>query len=120
DHWNPEAENFGGMFTEATRKAGTLLDSGKGNLPRRFVDKLARADHLATREMFRALYDESVDLFVRITAFLEISQKLWKKYYSEDKEYKLYPNSASTFLWLRYPDKYIFTDRREAWLPKRS
>lgn len=104
EHWNIEAEDFGGMFTVATRKAGKLLDSGKGNLPRRFVDKLAQADQAATREMFRALYDESFDLSVRVTTFLEASQTLWRTYYNE--EYRLYSNSASTFLWLHYPDKY--------------
>ena len=106
DHWDIDADNFAEMFKKATDKTSNLLASGYA-YPRGMMIEFAKADAEAVREMFRALYDEKQDLAVRIDAFQvaceEIRNKYndgtWKKHYQNT-------NTISTYLWLRYPDKY--------------
>lgn len=106
NHWNIDAENFGDMFKQATDKTFNLLASGYA-YPKGMIINFAKADDEGTRSMFRALFDESVDLTVRIEAFLASSEEMrakyddgtWGKHYQNT-------NAISTYLWLRYPDKY--------------
>ena len=75
DHWDIKAENFGAMFKEATKMTKNLLNS-KNNLPGKMIGDFAKFDDKATREMFRALFDESVDLNERVTAFQAAAEKM--------------------------------------------
>ncbi len=106
NHWNIDAENFGDMFKQATDKTFNLLASGYA-YPRGMIINFAKADDEGTRSMFRALFDESVDLTVRIEAFLASSEEMRSKYDDGTwgKHYQN-TNAISTYLWLRYPDKY--------------
>lgn len=105
-YWNIDAENFGDMFKEATAKAGNLMTS-RNAYTRDMIINFAEADDEAVRTMFRDLYDEAEDLAVRVEDFIKTSKKLYEKY-NDGKWNSPYQdiNSASTFLWLRYPDKY--------------
>lgn len=94
------------MFKKATDKTFNLLASGY-DYPRGMILNFADADDDAVREMFRNLYDESIDLTERMNAFMEKSEELrdryndgtWKQHYQNT-------NYISTYLWLMYPDKY--------------
>ena len=106
DNWNTEAENFKEMFIAATEKASNLLTSANF-YPRTMIINFAHADAEATRAMFRKLFDESISLQERVSEFQVESEKLrvklddekWKNHYQNT-------NAISTYLWLRYPDKY--------------
>lgn len=106
DHWNIDAENFGEMFKEATAKTYNLLASGYA-YPRAMILEFANADGEATRSMFRALYDEKRDLAERVDGFIAASENMRQKYGAESwNSHYQGINSVSTYLWLRYPDKY--------------
>lgn len=106
DHWNIDAEDFGEMFWQATDKTFNLLASGYA-YPRGMITNFAKADDEAARAMFRNLFDESLDLAERIDAFQTTSEELRSKY--DDGTWRNHyqnTNAISTYLWLRYPDKY--------------
>ena len=69
--------------------------------------EFTRADEEATREMFRMLFDETLDLAERITDFRNQAEELRLKYGNgEWKNHYQSINYISTYLWLMYPDKY--------------
>ena len=106
DHWDIEAENFGDMFKQATEKTFNLLASGY-LYPRTMITNFAKADEEGTRSMFRVLFDESADLAARIEAFRAAAEDMRTKY--DDGTWRNHyqnTNAVSTYLWLRYPDKY--------------
>ena len=109
DHWDIEAENFAEMFKESISKTYNLLNSSR-NFPGAQIYDLAKENQEKVRDMFRSLYDESVDVYTRIEEFKEsgkeifdyhneVSDVFWKTYFQND-------NAVTTYLWLRYPDKY--------------
>ena len=105
-NWDIEAESFGTMFAEATKKAANLLSS-MNNYPRGMMLDFIKVDAERVRAMFRNLYDESQELFPRILAFIDESEAFrkehdpgsWKNHYQSF-------NAITTYLWLRFPDKY--------------
>lgn len=106
DHWNIDAEDFGEMFKQATDKTFNLLASGYA-YPRGMITNFAKVDNEATRAMFRALFDESIDLAARVDAFQAAAEDIRAKY--DDGTWRNHyqnTNAISTYLWLRYPDKY--------------
>lgn len=106
DHWDIDAENFGDMFRKATEKTFNLLASGY-SYPREVIINFARSDDEATRDMFRDLFDESKDLETRAEAFRSASENMRAKYdYRVGRNHYQSMNAISTYLWLRYPDKY--------------
>ena len=130
DHWNIDAENFGDMFKQATDKTFNLLASGYA-YPRGMITNFAKADDEGTRAMFRALFDESVDLAARVDAFQAAAENMRAKY--DDGTWRNHyqnTNAISTYLWLRYPDKYYIykyelfkaaaTELTADYMPKRN
>ena len=106
DHWDPSAENFGAMFKKATAKCENLLTS-QNYFPKGMIIDFAKEDDEAVRQMFVALFDESVSVVDRINGFIQESERIRSKY-GADRWGSHYQNvnSISTYLWLRYPDKY--------------
>lgn len=106
DHWDIDADNFAEMFKLATDKTYNLLASGYA-YPRTMMIEFAKADAETVREMFRALYNETQDLTVRVEAFQASCEEIRIKY--DDGTWKNHyqnTNTISTYLWLKYPDKY--------------
>lgn len=106
EHWNISAENFLDMFMEATDKTYNLL-ANMNNYPRGMIKSFAMADPEAVRSMFMALFDESQNLKQRIEQFITSAEDLRVKY--DDGTWKQHyqtANAISTYLWLKYPDKY--------------
>ncbi|MCD8048619.1 MAG: EVE domain-containing protein [Clostridia bacterium] len=105
-YWDIDAPNFGDMFKIATDKTYNLLVAGY-SYPRGMITSFAKADDEATRQMFRDLYDETIDLSVRVANFQSASDEMRAKY--DDGTWKNHyqnTNAISTYLWLKYPDKY--------------
>jgi 5-methylcytosine-specific restriction enzyme B len=65
----------------------------------------ARSHPEEVRKMFRKLFDESMDLISRSIEFENDAIQLLQYYKDYNMTYQN-PNSISTYLWLRYPDKY--------------
>ncbi|UED72212.1 AAA family ATPase [Brevibacillus sp. DP1.3A] len=106
DHWDITAPNFAEMFTKATDKTSNLLAS-MNNFPRGMIQGFASADSEATRTMFINLFDETRNFAERVEKFQSDAEALRAKY--DDGTWKQHyqnSNSISTYLWLRYPDKY--------------
>ena len=106
DNWNIDAENFEEMYTAATDKASNLLSS-INFYPRKMISNFAHAEAEAARTMFRKLYDEKISLQERVDNFQAAAETLRARY--DDGSWKNHyqnTNAISTYLWLRYPDKY--------------
>ena len=106
DNWDIEAADFAGMFKKATEKTSNLLASGYA-YPRGMMINFAIADPEAVRAMFRALFDETQDLALRVETFRNESEELRVKY--DDGSWRNHyqnTNAISTYLWLKFPDKY--------------
>ena len=56
--------------------------------------------------MYIALFDESKDVVTRILEFKNQSSILLEKYGNGAGQHYQYENAVSTYLWLRYPEKY--------------
>lgn len=106
DNWNIDADDFKSMWKKATSKTSDLL-AAYNFYPADMISKFATADEEATRELFRELYDESQDLSMRIDSFRNTAEQIQSK--NDDGTWKnnyQNTNAISTYLWLRYPDKY--------------
>jgi 5-methylcytosine-specific restriction protein B len=103
ENWNIEAPDFPAMLKRALEKTNNLLVSAN-SYPRRMLEGFTNKDPEIMRGLFRALFDESVDVIKRVKAFEDGTTKLLET----DSTLHTYqnPNSISTYLWLRYPDKY--------------
>lgn len=104
DNWNIDAPDFIQMFKVATSKTGNLLEA-KNFFPKMMILKLAEVDEKAVRDMFRKLYDEQLLLADRVDQFIFEADIILKKY---DAKMSHYQNlcAVSTYLWLKYPEKY--------------
>ena len=106
-YWNLDAEDFGEMFKIATEKTFNLLASNH-YFPKAMIGEFIKsAGTEVVREMFTVLFDETKDLAERIAYFIETSDSNLTKYFG-DKYASHFQNlnSISTYLWLRFPDKY--------------
>lgn len=105
-YWNIEAANFADMFKMATDKTYNLL-ANMNNYPGAMIKYFAIADGEAVRDMFRDLYNESKNLTERMEQFIVSAEELRAKY--DDGTWRQHYqtlNAITTYLWLRYPDKY--------------
>lgn len=106
DNWDIEAENFKDMFINSTDKTKNLLASAYF-FPRRMIINYIEKDEEYVRDMFKDLYNKDLDLYTRIDNFINKSEYLREKYNEGSwNQHFQNLNSVSTYLWLRYPDKY--------------
>ena len=105
-YWDVDSDDFENMIRQAMSKTFNLLASGYA-YPREMIFNFAKADVEATRSMFRNLFDESRDLAERIDEFKASSEAIRLKY-DDGTWHNHYQNTnaISTYLWLRYPNKY--------------
>ena len=105
DNWDVNASDFHEMLTRSLDKTSNLLAS-KNNFPRDMIVFLANAAPEEVRAMFISLFDENKDVFERMDAFKSQSSILLEKYGNGSAHHYQNENTVSTYLWLRYPDKY--------------
>ena len=105
DNWNVNAADFPEMLSRSLDKTFNLLASNN-NFPKGMIVGFAKAAPEEVRAMFIALFDESQDVFERMNAFKMQSSILLEKYGNGAAQHYQYENAISTYLWLRYPDKY--------------
>lgn len=105
DNWDVNAADFADMLTRSLAKTYNLLAS-MNNFPARMITGFAKTAPEEVRSMFIALFDENKDVYERIDAFKMQSSILLEKYGNGAGQHYQYENAISTYLWLRYPDKY--------------
>lgn len=105
DNWDLNAADFAAMLTLSLSKTYHLF-MFKKNDPARIINKFAETAPEEVRTMFIALFDESKDVVTRIIDFKDQSFSLLEKYGNGTGRLYQYENVVSTYLWLRYPDKY--------------
>ena len=106
DNWDINAPDFAEMLKKSLEKTDNLLVAAN-NFPRGMIEEFSDAAPEEVRAMFLSLFDENKDVYERIETFKKQSEVLLKKYKSDDKQHYQNENSISTYLWLRFPDKYF-------------
>ena len=105
DNWDVNAPDFAEMLNRSLDKTLNLLASNN-NFPKGMIVGFAKSAPEEVRAMFIALFDESKDVFERMDTFKMQSTVLLEKYGNGAAQHYQYENAISTYLWLRYPDKY--------------
>lgn len=111
ENWDINADNFGAMFEIATAKTSNLLAS-MNSFPRNMIIEFAKADPEKVRSMFIALFNEERDYWERINHFKQASKELLEGH--DGKQSYQTENAITTYLWLRYPDRYYIYKYSEA------
>ncbi len=106
DNWDIDAEDFPAMLSRSLSKTANLLAS-MSNFPRKMIEKYATLYTEEIKELFSILFDESLDLKERIDTFIAGIEQVHKKWDVKGgrNHYQTF-NVVSTYLWLRYPNKY--------------
>lgn len=104
-NWDVNATDFVGMLKKSLSATANLLAS-VNNFPARMIQKFAEIVPEEVRAMFIELFDESKDVYERINSFKLKSSLLLERYGNGAAQHYQNENSISTYLWLRYPDKY--------------
>ncbi len=105
DNWDLKAVDFADMLDRSLSKTNNLLASNN-NFPKAMIVDFAKTAPDEVRAMFSSLFDESKDVYDRIKAFKAQAETVRQKYRSGAKQHYQYENAISTYLWLRFPDKY--------------
>lgn len=105
DNWDIDALDFHEMLNKALGKTMNLLMS-INYYPKGMLLIFAKAAPEEVRSLFIELFDESLDVIQRIEDFKLKSTSLLKKYGNGAAQHYQYENAITTYLWLRYPDKY--------------
>lgn len=113
DNWDINAADFAEMLERSLEKTDNLLRS-INNYPMGVIVEFAKVVPEDVRAMFMALYDESRGYWERISDFKSRSAELldcnitqWRQHYQTE-------NAITTYLWLRYPDRYYIYKFSEA------
>lgn len=109
-NWDTNAAAFPEMLERALGKTGNLL-AASNYYPRKMIIDLAKSNTEEVRSMFKELFDESLGLSLRIKQFGKKAEALLtnKSFQTYQKE-----NAITTYLWLRFPDKYYIYKFKEA------
>ena len=105
DNWDVNAADFADMLTRSLSKTYNLLAS-QNNFPAKMIQGFAKTAPEEVRGMFIALFDESEDVVNRIIMFKDKASIMLEKYGNGAGQHYQYENAISTYLWLRFPDKY--------------
>ena len=104
-NWDVNATDFAEMLKKSLSATANLLAS-VNNFPARMIQKFAEIVPEEVRAMYIELFDESKDVYERINSFKLKSSILLERYGNGAAQHYQNENSISTYLWLRYPDKY--------------
>jgi len=103
DSWKINAPDFAEMLNRSLSKTSSLL-ANANNFPAKMIVLFAKNAPEEVRGMFMELFNTDDDIVSRIEKFKSKSAILLKKYGSG--QHYQNENAVSTYLWLRYPEKY--------------
>lgn len=114
DHWDARANDFAVMLGESLAKCGGLLTARKA-FPAGMIIRFAESKPETVRSMFDSLFDETKDYCERIMQFKQRSEQLLRETQGTDTEWNHYQDERviTTYLWLRYPDRYYIYKFKE-------
>jgi 5-methylcytosine-specific restriction protein B len=113
DNWDINAVDFKEMLSRSLSKTYNLLAS-LNNFPARMITGFAKNAPEDVRSMYIDLFDENKDVYERINTFKLQASILLEKYGNGAGQHYQYENAITTYLWLRYPDKYYIYKYSEA------
>lgn len=105
ENWNLEDTDFLSMLDKSFKKSDNLL-VGFNYFPYGMIKEFAKKEPYTVAGMFENLFDEDIDLRVRIENFITSADDLLKKYFDETKHHYQDLHSISTYLTFMYPEKY--------------
>ena len=110
ENWNIDADNLAEMLDAALKDTGNLLTSAR-RFAKAMIVEYATYFPDDVRAMFINLFDESIDVYERIYNFMRESDELLPRWLEirglpNDRLHFQKLNAITTYLWLRYPDKY--------------
>ena len=107
DNWDINADNFTEMLINSLSKTENLLTSSM-YYPGKMMQEFSQQSPEEVRAMFINLFDESKNIINRIDDFKIQSTALLESLYNDGKKRIHYQaeNAITTYLWLRFPDKY--------------
>lgn len=113
DNWDIEAIDFCTMLKNSLDKTFNLLASSH-YFPKKMIQEFSEKESETVRQMFMDLFDESKNLYGRMVSFKAQSKQLVNKHWDPGKSDFQTENTLTTYLWLRYPDKYYIYKFEEA------
>lgn len=105
DNWNIDSNNFSEMLNVSFEQSKGLFNP-RPSSPLDIIKTFAKSSPEEVRSMFRNLFDEKLDIIERINSFKQEADSLLKKYGKPGNHHFQDENAITTYLWLRYPDKY--------------
>lgn len=105
NHWDIDTPDFANMLDSSLAETSVLL-SGSHRYPMNTIIEFSKAHPEEIRSIFKNLYDEEKDLIERIHEFKKQATVLQKKYGKNGEQHFQDENAITTYLWLKYPDKY--------------
>lgn len=110
DNWNIDSGNLAEMLESSLKDTDNLLTSAR-RYAKGMIVEYATLFPDEVRAMFINLFDESIDVYERIQHFIDKSDELlprWSAIRNKPDGRMHYQNinAVTTYLWLRYPDKY--------------
>lgn len=115
DNWDIDATDFIAMLTKTLHNNNVYwgLLASRNNTPVDMLVKFCKNDSGAVSKMFISLFDEEKDLYERYETFKKEAEILRRKYFPDDKQHYQSENAISTYLWLKYPEKYYIYKHSE-------
>lgn len=108
NNWDIEAEDFHEMISNTLNRpnvyAGMLASAN--NFPAGYLVSASKKEPETVRKMFVDLFNEDVDIYERIVAFKSTAEMLRQKHFPNDNNHYQGENAITTYLWLKYPNKY--------------
>lgn len=111
--WNLKAPDFAEMLRKSLSDTDSLLTSAN-HFPKGMITGFAESAPEEVRGMFIDLFDETEDVVDRIDRFKQKSAVLLERYGNGAKQHFQDENVITTYLWLRYPEKYYIYKYSEA------
>ncbi len=105
DNWDITRKDFAQMLSDSFAQTRNLLAS-RQNYPASTIIDFAKAYPEEVRDMFSGLFDEDKDLYERTAAFKAKAEEILPRFNWENGHHYQHENAMSTYLWLRYPEKY--------------
>ena len=105
DNWDIDAPDFADMLNRSLARTDNLLMSFR-HYPMRMICEFAEFEPEKVRAMFMDLFTETKDIMIRMGSFKRDAELLVKKYKDSSRHHYQDENALSTYLWLRYPEKY--------------
>lgn len=106
ENWDVDAADFAAMLHRSLDGVKYLLAS-HAYFPQRMIEDFAQRAPEDVRKMFKDLYNENIDVGMRIMPFKQKAAHLLTQVGNNSRSHFQDERTISVYLWLRYPEKYF-------------